>query len=249
MDTQLISIDDVQKALAQNDEEQLKVLVEKTTENIFSNIVRITEKIEKSKQLVKDAENAKGNFLGFGKTAKRTELNTKAISQQNEALVEINVLIKESVTLTCCSIFFAKSMIETMSVMMVGGFKDVDGNTTILSDEQQKHAQVILQQAKNFVEHQTEYEARQEKQEIDIKTLQGDMREKDSLDEQQSQDISQNRENILKNQQVINQNRELIAQNKEAIEHLKSKNNSQSLVVSIIALVVSIVSLVLHFIH
>ncbi|WP_334094453.1 hypothetical protein, partial [Helicobacter typhlonius] len=181
MDTQLISIDDVQKALAQNDEEQLKVLVEKTTENIFSNIVRITEKIEKSKQLVKDAENAKGNFLGFGKTAKRTELNTKAISQQNEALVEINVLIKESVTLTCCSIFFAKSMIETMSVMMVGGFKDVDGNTTILSDEQQKHAQVILQQAKNFVEHQTEYEARQEKQEIDIKTLQGDMREKDSL--------------------------------------------------------------------
>ncbi|WP_334095465.1 hypothetical protein [Helicobacter typhlonius] len=245
MDTQLISIDDVQKALAQNDEEQLKVLVEKTTENIFSNIVRITEKIEKSKQLVKDAENAKGNFLGFGKTAKRTELNTKAISQQNEALVEINVLIKESVTLTCCSIFFAKSMIETMSVMMVGGFKDVDGNTTILSDEQQKHAQVILQQAKNFVEHQTEYEARQEKQEIDIKTLQGDMREKDSLDEQQSQDISQNRENILKNQQVINQNRELIAQNKEA---LKAKNNSLATIVSIVALIISGASIALHFI-
>ncbi|CUU39141.1 hypothetical protein [Helicobacter typhlonius] len=248
MDTQLISIDDVQKALAQNDEEQLKVLVEKTTENIFSNIVRITEKIEKSKQLVKDAENAKGNFLGFGKTAKRTELNTKAISQQNEALVEINVLIKESVTLTCCSIFFAKSMIETMSVMMVGGFKDVDGNTTILSDEQQKHAQVILQQAKNFVEHQTEYEARQEKQEIDIKTLQGDMREKDSLDEQQSQDISQNRENILKNQQVINQNRELIAQNKEALEALKAKNNSLATIVSIVALIISGASIALHFI-
>ena len=108
MDTQLISIDDVQKALAQNDEEQLKVLVEKTTENIFSNIVRITEKIEKSKQLVKDAENAKGNFLGFGKTAKRTELNTKAISQQNEALVEINVLIKESVTLLVVVYFSQK---------------------------------------------------------------------------------------------------------------------------------------------
>ncbi|WP_334084179.1 hypothetical protein [Helicobacter typhlonius] len=248
MDTQLISIDDVQKALAQNDEEQLKVLVEKTTENIFSNIVRITEKIEKSKQLVKDAENAKGNFLGFGKTAKRTELNTKAISQQNEALVEINVLIKESVTLTCCSIFFAKNMVEAMSIMMVSGFKDVDGNTTILSDEQQKHAQVILQQAKNFVEHQTEYEARQEKQEIDIKTLQGDMREKDSLDEQQSQDISENRENILKNQQIINQNRELIAQNKEALEALKAKNNSLATIVSIVALIISGASIALHFI-
>ena len=248
MDTQLISIDDVQKALAQNDEEQLKVLVEKTTENIFSNIVRITEKIEKSKQLVKDAENAKGNFLGFGKTAKRTELNTKAISQQNEALVEINVLIKESVTLTCCSIFFAKNMVEAMSLMMVSGFKDVDGNTTILSDEQQKHAQVILQQAKNFVEHQTEYEARQEKQEIDIKTLQGDMREKDSLDEQQSQDISENRENILKNQQIINQNRELIAQNKEALEALKAKNNSLATIVSIVALIISGASIALHFI-
>ena len=248
MDTQLISIDDVQKALAQNDEEQLKVLVEKTTENIFSNIVRITEKIEKSKQLVKDAENAKGNFLGFGKTAKRTELNTKAISQQNEALVEINVLIKESVTLTCCSIFFKKNMVEAMSIMMVSGFKDVDGNTTILSDEQQKHAQVILQQAKNFVEHQTEYEARQEKQEIDIKTLQGDMREKDSLDEQQSQDISENRENILKNQQIINQNRELIAQNKEALEALKAKNNSLATIVSIVALIISGASIALHFI-
>lgn len=248
MDTQLISIDDVQKALAQNDEEQLKVLVEKTTENIFSNIVRITEKIEKSKQLVKDAENAKGNFLGFGKTAKRTELNTKAISQQNEALVEINVLIKESVTLTCCSIFFAKNMVEAMSIMMVSGFKDTDGNTKELSDEQKKHAQIILQQAKNFVEHQTEYEARQEKQEIDIKTLQGDMREKDSLDEQQSQDISQNRENILKNQQVINQNRELIAQNKEALEALKAKNNSLATIVSIVALIISGASIALHFI-
>ncbi|WP_334081919.1 hypothetical protein [Helicobacter typhlonius] len=139
-------------------------------------------------------------------------------------------------------------MIETMSVMMVGGFKDVDGNTTILSDEQQKHAQVILQQAKNFVEHQTEYEARQEKQEIDIKTLQGDMREKDSLDEQQSQDISQNRENILKNQQVINQNRELIAQNKEALEALKAKNNSLATIVSIVALIISGASIALHFI-
>lgn len=248
MDTQLISIDDVQKALAQNDEEQLKVLVEKTTENIFSNIVRITEKIEKSKQLVKDAENAKGNFLGFGKTAKRTGLNTKAISQQNEALVEINVLIKESVTLTCCSIFFAKSMIETMSVMMVGGFKDSNGNIKELSDEQKIHAQIILQQAKSFVEHQTEYEARQEKQEIDIKTLQGDMREKDSLDEQQSQDISQNRENILKNQQIINQNRELIAQNKEALEALKAKNNSLATIVSIVALIISGASIALHFI-
>lgn len=249
MDTQLISIDDVQKVLAQNDEEQLKVLVEKTTENIFSNIVRVTEKIEKSKQLVKDAENAKGGWLGIGKTSQKTELNTKAISQQNEALVEINALIKESVTLTCCSIFFAKNMVEAMSIMMVSGFKDTDGNAKELSEDQKKHAQVIFQQVKNFVEHQTEYEARQEKQEGDIKALQKDMREKDSLDEQQSQNISENRENILKNQQTINQNREIIAKNAEAIERLKSKNNSQSLVVSIIALVVSIVSLALHFIH
>lgn len=249
MNTQLISIDDVQKALAQNDEEQLKVLVEKTTKNIFSNIVRITEKIEKSKQLVKDAENAKGGWFGIGKTSQKTEINTKAISQQNEALVEMNMLIKESVMLTCCSIFFAKNMLEAMSAMMVSGFKDGDGNTIELSEDQKKHAQVILQQAKNFVEHQTEYEARQEKQEGDIKALQKDMREKDSLDEQQSQNISENRENILKNQQTINQNREIIAKNAEAIERLKSKNNSQSLVVSIIALVVSIVSLALHFIH
>lgn len=249
MDTQLISIDDVQKALAQGNEEQLKILITKTAENILQNIVRVTEKIEKSKQLVKDAENAKGGFLGIGKTAKRTDLNTKAISQQNEALAEMNMLIKESVTLTCCSIFFAKNIIEAMSAMMVGNFKDVYGNTAELSEDQKKHAQVILQQAKNFVEHQTEYEARQEKQEVDIKALQEDMREKDSLDEQQSQNISENRENILINQQTINQNRESIAKNAEAIEHLKSKNSSQSLVISIIALAISIVSLALHFIN
>lgn len=244
------SIDDFKQNLVGKSEKEIEQIAKQKAIEIFQGIKDITTKIDSSKQLVEDAKNAKGVFFGLvGKTSQKTELNTKAISQQNEALTEMNMLIRESIAFTCCSIFFAKTMLETMSAMMVGGFKDVYGNTMELSEDQKKHAQVILQQAKNFVEHQTEYEARQEKQEGDIKALQEDMREKDSLDEQQSQDISENRENILKNQQTINQNREIIAKNAEAIERLKSKNNSQSLIVSIIALVVSIVSLALHFIY
>lgn len=249
--TELQSLNELKNILKinKNDEKSIQLIAQNTAKNILQNIIQVTEKIQDAKKLAEDATNIKSDGwfsrkFGNGKTAeeKATRLNTKAISQQNEAMTEMNALIKESIKLTCCSIFFAKEMTRTLAVMMADGFEDSNGRHIQLSGEAREQVEFITQQAEDFIEHQAEYEERQEKQEREI----GQNKENIS---QNRQNISQNRENILINQQTINQNRESIAKNAEAIEHLKSKNSSQSLVISIIALAISIVSLALHFIN
>ena len=260
--SELQKLDELKNMLEinKNDEKSIQVIVENTAKNILSNIVQVTEKIQDAKELVRDSENCESDWknifslgvFGQSKTDKRAELNTRAISQQNEAMTEMNKLIQESLKLICCSIFFAKSMIETMSSMMVGGFKDTNGKTIALSEDQEKHANIILQQAKNFVEHQEQYELRQEKQEQEIK------QNKQSI-EQNRQDISQNAAAIshhteqfgeyLGKYELRQESQELAIQTlQQDVSLLKAYSNKKAFYFSIIAIIISIVSIALQFI-
>lgn len=245
-------------------EEELELIAKQKTQEIFENIGRIAEKIKNAEDLVEKSKNEKGGFLGFGETAKKTEFNIQALSQHNEALSEMNTLIQESITLTCSSVFFAKKMVEIMSAMMVGALKDEDGKIIELSEVQQKHADVILQNAKNFVKHQMEYEERQNQQDEAISGLQEEMDEKDLLDERQSQDIGQNKENIEKNKSEIetlhlklkdkenidNAQEQEIKNLKIKLENLEAKVNKKGsfmpYLVSVFALIVAIISIALN---
>lgn len=225
-------IDKFIEELEGKSDEELSSLADQKAQEIFENISKIQEKIEYAKELVANAEKATTDFSnrifnwwGKSKTEKQTELNTKAISQHSEALEEMNNLIQESVFLTKGSMFFAKKMVEAISLMMVGGFKDKDGKIIELSEEQKKHANIILQEAKNFVKQQMELEKRENEQEKNIIKLQENIQE-------------------IKNIKIKN----LKAKIENLQEQINKKSSFMPYLISALSLVVAIVSLVLNFI-
>lgn len=160
----------------------LKALAEKKLTEILEKIQAISYNIDKAKRLTKQAENSESdwsNKLSFGrfgesKTDKRSRLNTKAITMQNEAMVEMNNLIQESIKLTTISYGFAQAMTQTIAEMLTSGFKDSNGDIQRLEGVAREQVLIILDEAKKFVQHQQEYEVRQEKQETQISILERD---------------------------------------------------------------------------
>lgn len=248
----------LQKQVATLKPEDLKVLAEEKAVEIFSNIQRVSSKIDKAKDLTGRANNVKGDainhlfrFIGESKAEKRSKLNTQANIMQNEAMAEMNTLIQESIKLTTISYGFAQTMTQTIAAMLENGFKDKDGDIQQLHGVAKEQALVMLDEAQRFVKHQQEYEKRQEKQEQDISTqgekiqelqeqleskrtkikeLESTLKSKDSLDDKQSQSIQ-----TLQN--------ELQAQSQAL-----AKKGVLPLWLAAGALVLAMASLVLHFV-
>lgn len=245
--TEMTPIEELKNILEinKNDKSKIKDIAEETAARILQNIKNVGEKIEDAKRLTIYAKNSESDWsniltlgaFGESKTDKQTKLNTRAITQQNEAIVEMNKLIRESIRLTCCSIFFAKSMVETMSAMMVGGFKDSDGEIIKLNENQTRQANLIIEQAKIFIEQQESLdnsinELRKdllEKDSIDkeqnqhISQLQKAMYEKDSLDEEQSKHISQLQQDMMKKDLLDEEQSKHIQNAQSEIQTLHSK--------------------------
>ncbi|WP_407380696.1 hypothetical protein [Helicobacter sp.] len=216
----------LQKQVATLKPEDLKVLAEHKATEILSNIQRVSSKIDKAKYLTRQAGNVKGGLFGIGKTKEKTELNTKAIGMQNEAMAEMNTLIQESIKLTTISYGFAQAMTQTIAAMLENGFKDKDGDIQQLHGVAKEQALVMLDEAQRFVKHQQEYETRQEKQEEQISALQSGIaehkQEYEKRQEKQEQDISTQREKIQVLQEQLESKRTKI---KELESTLKSKGS------------------------
>lgn len=243
----------LQKQVATLKPEDLKVLAEEKAVEIFSNIQRVSSKIDKAKYLTRQADNVKRSWNPFAdsKAEKRSKLNTQASAMQNEAMAEMNTLIQESIKLTTISYGFAQAMTQTIAAMLENGFKDKDGDIQQLHGVAKEQALTMLDEAQRFVKHQQEYEKRQEKQEQDISTqgekiqelqeqleskrtkikeLESTLKVKDSLDDKQSQSIQ-----TLQN--------ELQAQSQAL-----AKKGVLPLWLAAGALVLATASLVLHFV-
>lgn len=209
----------LQKQVATLKPEDLKVLAEEKAVEIFSNIQRVSSKIDKAKYLTRQAGNVKGGLFGIGKTKEKTELNTKAIGMQNEAMAEMNTLIQESIKLTTISYGFAQAMTQTIAAMLENGFKDKDGDIQQLHGVAKEQALVMLDEAQKFVKHQQEYEERQGQQEEQISALQSGIAEHkeeyEKRQEKQEQDISTQGEKIQELESTLEAKR-LIDENQEA---------------------------------
>ena len=217
----------LQKQLANKSESDITKYAKDMANKIFVRINELTKSIDEAKALSKQAENVKSDwrpkFLG-GKSAtdKRSSLNTRVNNQQNKAMSEMNDLIQGCIALTQCSILFAKHMVEEMSIIMVKGFKDKDGDIISLSDSTKEQAQILLTQAQSGLERQRKIESN-------------------------ANEISQNKSAISQNRQIIDENRKLIEQNQELIKKLEFKSSASGLYISILALLLAIINLCLHF--
>lgn len=217
----------LQKQLANKSESDIVKYAKDMANKIFVRINELTKSIDEAKALSKQAENVKSDwrpkFLGGeSATDKRSKLNARVNNQQNKAMSEMNDLIQGCIALTQCSIFFAECMVEEMSIIMVKGFKDKDGDITRISDSTKEQAQILLTQAQSGLERQRKIESN-------------------------ANEISQNKSAISQNRQIIDENRKLIEQNQELIKKLEFKSSASGLYISILALLLAIINLCLHF--
>lgn len=218
----------LQKQIATLKPEDLKVLAEEKAVEIFSNIQRVSSKIDRAKYLTRQADNVKGSWNPFGesKAEKRSKLNTQANAMQNEAMAEMNTLIQESIKLTTISYGFAQAMTQTIAAMLENGFKDKDGDIQQLHGVAKEQALVMLDEAQRFVRHQQEYEERQGQQEEQISALQSGIvkhkQEYEKRQEKQEQDITTQGQKIQELQEQLESKRTKI---KELESTLKSKDS------------------------
>lgn len=217
----------LQKQLANKSESDIVKYAKDMANKIFVRINELTKSIDEAKALSKQAENVKSDWTprflgGESATDKRSKLNARVNNQQNKAMSEMNDLIQGCIALTQCSIFFAECMVEEMSIIMVKGFKDKDGDIISLSDSTKEQAQILLTQAQSGLERQRKIESN-------------------------ANEISQNKSAISQNRQIIDENRKLIEQNQELIKELKLKSSASGFYISILALLLAIINLCLHF--
>ena len=217
----------LQKQLANKSESDIAKYAKDMANKIFVRINELTKSIDEAKALSKQAENVKSDwrpkfFGGESATDKRSKLNARVNNQQNKAMSEMNDLIQGCIALTQCSIFFAECMVEEMSIIMVKGFKDKDGDITRISDSTKEQAQILLTQAQSGLERQRKIESN-------------------------ANEISQNKSAISQNRQIIDENRKLIEQNQELIKKLEFKSSASGLYISILALLLAIINLCFHF--
>ena len=207
-------------------------LVSKKTKEILVNIQNCTNKIQKAKKAAKHAESMEtGVFLGRGKrTAAKATATAKALMNTNEAVSELSNIVKESIAFTCLSMAFAKKMTDSIAQMMAEGFEDSNGNYITLSNDAKEQGEIILKQAKNYLNSQlqiNELEARQKEQEI-IDKQQDELiaknserlDEKEKIDELQTQRLEELGA-LLSNKDLVDQKQEeAILKNSEAVKIL-----------------------------
>lgn len=281
----LFDRNEIRKVKSLKPEEMEEFAIQRSI-TILSKIDEVSKKIEDADRLVEESKNANTDwkyiltrgYFGKDKVEKRSELNTQALKLHNEAMRQINNLIQESIRFTTCSASFAQQMIQTMAAMMAGGFKNLDGKDIQLSQEGQKHANVIINQAEKFLEHQEEMRRQDEEQDEQIQNnrqsiweLQKRLEEQENVDENQNARIEHNRklikdleqeldekdeldktqsENIKTNQESIAKLQEDSQRLQEKVNQLESQVNKgkYGLFVSIGATILAIVAIILNFI-
>lgn len=227
----------LQKELANKSESDIAKYAKDTANKIFVRINELTKSIDEAKALSKEAQSVKtdlrhrlsGGLLGESDTDKRSKLNARVNIQQNNAISEMSDLIKGCINLTQCSFLFAEYMVEEMSIIMVKGFKDKDGDIISISDSTKEQAQILLAEAQSSLERQRKIESNA------------------SAISENKESISQNKSAINQNTQIIGENRKLIEQNQELIKKLKLKSGASGLYIGILALLLAIINLCLHF--
>lgn len=207
-------------------------LVSKKTKEILVNIQNCTNKIQEAKKAAESAKSKKtGGFFGRGKrTADKATATADALINTNEAVSELSNIVNESIAFTCLSMAFAKIMIDSIDQMMAEGFEDSKGNHITLTNAAKEQGEIILKQAKNYLNSQlqiNELEAKQKEQEI-IDKQQDELiaknserlDEKEKIDELQTQRLEELGA-LLSNKDLVDQKQEeAILKNSEAVKVL-----------------------------
>lgn len=244
---ELITVKDLKVEIENCDnKKQLFELAEKIASQILNRVVEIQNNIDHAKELNYEAENTStdiknilsGGFFGKSAVEKRSELNTKINSLQNEAISDLNTMIQHVTKLTMVSSYFSRELAKFLSQAMEKGFKDSHGQLQICDSNIKGVIQNIiditeqaaLEQAERQEKDRT-IEANKEqinKNLVSISNIETSLENKNRLDDKQSKSILDNSKNIADNKQSINKNSDAISGLNEKMNRKDLLDNEQN---------------------
>lgn len=226
---ELISIKDLRVEIEDCDnKKQLFELAEKIASQILDRVVEIQNNIDHAKELNYEAENTSTdikNILSrgfFGKSAveKRSELNTRINSLQNEAISDLNTMMQHITKLTMVSSYFSRELAKFLSQAMEKGFKDSHGQIQICDSNIKGVIQNVINLAEQAALEQADREEKANiieanKEQINknlrsISKIEINLENKNRIDDEQSKDILDNSKNIAYNKRSISKNTDAI---------------------------------------
>ena len=236
---------EVKEAENDKDSQKLQKVAGQHIKAIMEMLKTQQEKLDKAKGLANKAQNIakedtlwnsfkqtiSGKTLGIDIVAERTRLNSDGLVATNEAMAEMNKVIRGVVELTCCSAAYSKIMIETMGGILTYGFINAAGQRQQLSESQKELVEHLLATTKQHAMKDLKDLEQDEKIEKIFEIL----KNKDEIDSKQ--------------EEQIRKNAELIAQNQQNILELQKRNNKIMAIFSWIAIVISVASLSISIFH
>lgn len=158
-----------------------KIAIEKAN-FIAQRIHSLTEKLKEAERLSIDAKHTKSDLMpsifgGESATDKRSKLNQKVNSLQNEAIAELANLVQASIRFATASALLNEAMLKAIADISNEGFIDVYGNVQQIKDK-----------------HEIEY----------IKQIEYGLKANEQT-QKQGEYVAKNAESISKNYQKIRQ--------------------------------------------
>ena len=246
---------------------ELEKLAREKAEEIFSNIIKINERIEEAKKLSTEASKVDTggsdirNIISLGiagesredKIANGLKITIEGQIKQNEAIFELSNIIKESIKFTQLTGKFSIYLQKAMLLLFKNGL-EVNGNIAKLSGESAKAFCDILDAADKFAASQARLDDK-------IDQIYSRLDKKHQVDEEQGQAIQSNADKIRElflhmdekgrldqeQEKLIAKNAQDIMANTEILRNLQTRKDTKVYIIAIVALLLSAVSIVLHF--
>lgn len=168
--------------------DELESYGEKVAIAIMEKIHESSKKIATAKSRAADAESMKTGWLG--KTAKKTNATANAVVATNEAVHEMNELMRALIVYTQLNGKLSKAMNSAMARMMTEGFKNHGGDIVELNKNGEEFVQIVMKEAEDFANRQLEIELLQQKHSDELRNV-------DQGSKQRAQEI-ENKIKILK---------------------------------------------------
>lgn len=134
---------DIKDLSTNANEGQIRKIAKEKANFICQRIHSLTEKLKEAEKLSIDAEHTKSDwkpsiFGGESATDKRSKLNQKVNSLQNEAIAELANLVQESIRFATASALLNEEMLKAIADISNDGFIDVYGNVQQIKDKHEK---------------------------------------------------------------------------------------------------------------
>ncbi|PHR96594.1 MAG: hypothetical protein COA68_14970 [Oceanobacter sp.] len=172
--------------------DDLKLYGERVAIAILEKINDAAERIDRAKYRSKRAADMDTGILG--KTSKKATATSDALVATNEALHEMNELMRAIIVYTQLNGKLSKVMNSAMARMMAEGFKNHSGDLVELNKNGEEFAQVVMQEAEDFASRQLEIELLQQKQAEAIKSVEVGSDQKARVLAKQIVDLQKKRE-------------------------------------------------------